>query len=48
MTDADAARLESHAPPPVLAPLPEPLPPVEVLQLLAQQSPLGEHSVDAF
>lgn len=48
MIDADAACLEPYAPQPVLVPVPEPLPPEEVLQLLAQQCPLGEHSVDAF
>ncbi|MEG0052566.1 MAG: hypothetical protein RR715_04825 [Comamonas sp.] len=48
MTDAYAANFEFNAPQQVMAPLPEPLPPEDVLQLLTQQPPQGEHSVDAF
>lgn len=48
MTDTYAAHLELDAPQQVMSPMPEPLPPEDVLYLLTQQPPQGEHSVDAF
>lgn len=48
MTDVYAASFEFNAPHQVMAQLPEPRSPEEVLQMLAQDPPQGEYSVDAF
>lgn len=48
MTDVYAASFEFNAPQKVMVQMPEPRSPEEVLQMLAQEPPPGEYSVDAF